>query len=62
MWKSVVMAFARSVVVTALNVAAERVLASVDSTDKLGPAEKEAARGAILQFVQELGKEIGTTK
>jgi hypothetical protein len=53
------LALARSVVLTALNLAAQRVLGSIDHTDKITPAEKEAARGAVLQLVQELGKELG---
>jgi len=62
MWlKGLRLAFARSLVTTLLGVAAERVLASIDHTDKLKPADKEVARGAVLALVQELAKELGNT-
>jgi hypothetical protein len=61
MWKTLVMSLARGLVVTALNTAVQRALSSIDKTNKLGPADKEVARGAILELVQELGKELGTT-
>jgi len=59
MFNRIWLALARSVVLTALNIAAQSVLESIDHTNKISEAEKIAARGAVLQLVQELGKELG---
>lgn len=59
MWRSVILSLARPVVVALLNAAAVRVLANVDKTYKLSPAEREVARGAILELVQAIGAELG---
>ena len=59
MWRSLVLSMGRPILMTVLNVAAQRVLASIDHTDKLAAPDKEVARGAVLQLVQEIGRELG---
>jgi len=60
MWKSLVLSLGRPILMAVLNVAAQRVLTSIDHTDKLSAPDKEVARGAILQLVQEIAKELSS--